>query len=616
MPSTDTTSPQPQADASTPNAAWHAVLCVEGVRTSDRREFTPGSLKWRALPLPLMMQLQTAERHQGSVVVGRIDRIERIDNEIHGWGTFDLGSENGREAHRLVSEQILRGVSIDAELLEIDREKLIGEDDEVALVVEEARIGAATIVSFQAFPQAVIALSDADIPESTPDGRPAAMNRKQDIAICMDECGDDDDCMKKCMEKKAKMAAEVSYGPWNFSSDDYTDNELLAASAGARSTEAFRGDSFLAHHEPSGALNRNGLIQAASQFTLVSAPPAALEHARSHLRNHFRDLNETPPKPLTQLALVAHADQPGPPAAWFVDPELKGPTPLTVARNGRIYGHAALWDACHTGYQSCMKPPRSRTNYSHFLVGAVFTSNCDCDTPTPTGPIVLSTTHADVYADTSSARRHYDNTGQAVADVAVGEDVFGIWVAGALRPGVSEAQIRALRGSSLSGDWRYIGGNMELISLLAVNTPGFPIPRVTAAVESGIQVALVAAGIDVETPTPEMFESGSNPADILAELKKEREEATSGESAPDDKPDTSDSADSSSTEDSDPAMDSASDDSSPNSTNDIGGGSEEPDSSESGDGNPPLLSNEEQTEAESPASSGLSASELLAQLKP
>ena len=84
----------------------------------------------------------------------------------------------------------------------------------------------------------------------------------------------------------------------------------------------------------------------------------------------------------------------------------------------------------------------------------------------------------------------------AVADVTVGEDEHGIWVAGALRPGTSPEVIRELRGAVLSGDWRDYEGNLELIGLLAVNVPGFPIPKVAARVAGGRTLALVAAGSD------------------------------------------------------------------------------------------------------------------------
>jgi hypothetical protein len=82
-----------------------------------------------------------------------------------------------------------------------------------------------------------------------------------------------------------------------------------------------------------------------------------------------------------------------------------------------------------------------------------------------------------------------------VADVTSGEDQFGIWVAGALRPGLAPARVRELRAAKLSGDWRRIGGQLRLVAFLAVNVPGFPVPRLRAEVNEGRQLSLVASGI-------------------------------------------------------------------------------------------------------------------------
>ena len=71
-----------------------------------------------------------------------------------------------------------------------------------------------------------------------------------------------------------------------------------------------------------------------------------------------------------------------------------------------------------------------------------------------------------------------------------GEDEYGIWVAGAVRPDATEEQIRKLRASSISGDWRNIGGQLELVAALCVNQPGFPL----AVVAHGRREALVAYG--------------------------------------------------------------------------------------------------------------------------
>jgi hypothetical protein len=55
--------------------------------------------------------------------------------------------------------------------------------------------------------------------------------------------------------------------------------------------------------------------------------------------------------------------------------------------------------------------------------------------------------------------------------------------------------VHELRASGkVSGDWRRIGGQLRLVGLLAVNVPGFPIPRPQARVASGAPLALLAAG--------------------------------------------------------------------------------------------------------------------------
>lgn len=205
--------------------------------------------------------------------------------------------------------------------------------------------------------------------------------------------------------------------------------------------------------------------------------------------------------------VLAHALTQAPDAAWFKDPQLPSPTALTITDDGRVYGHAALWTTCHIGRSDvCLTPPRSAADYSFFTTGATKVQGCDCE-EIPTGAITVGTGHAPMSNAGNAAAAHYDDTGTAVADVAAGEDSHGIWVAGALRPGATPEQVQALRGSALSGDWRAFGGNLELVALLAVNVPGFPVVR--GRVASGKQTALVAAGgrFAAVDPAQERFEA-------------------------------------------------------------------------------------------------------------
>lgn len=195
---------------------------------------------------------------------------------------------------------------------------------------------------------------------------------------------------------------------------------------------------------------------------------------------------------LTACAMVAGAIPIDPPIEWFNNPKLQGPTPLTVTDDGKVFGHIAAWHVDHIGMSFGTRPPRSRSNYSYFHTGVVRTAEGN---DIPVGQLTLAGGHAGLEASAEEAVRHYDDTASAVADVHAGEDAFGIWVAGSLRSSVSPEQIRALRASAPSGDWRPINGRLELVAVCQVNVPGFPLAR--ARVASGQVMALVAAGASV-----------------------------------------------------------------------------------------------------------------------
>jgi hypothetical protein len=136
-----------------------------------------------------------------------------------------------------------------------------------------------------------------------------------------------------------------------------------------------------------------------------------------------------------------------------------------------------------------VKPPRSASQYAYFRNGVLRTDEGDVQV----GQLTLAGGHASLSASAEEAIKHYDDTDSAVADVVAGEDQFGIYVAGALRPDVTPAQIRQFRASSPSGDWRPINGRLELVAVCNVNVPGFPIARAITA-SGGVPGALVAAG--------------------------------------------------------------------------------------------------------------------------
>jgi hypothetical protein len=189
-------------------------------------------------------------------------------------------------------------------------------------------------------------------------------------------------------------------------------------------------------------------------------------------------------------------------ADFFKNPMLEEKTPLIVDdETGHVYGHVATWDTCHIGKVPCVTPPHSAMDYGFFLHGEVLTDAG----PVPVGQITLGTGHASAELGIIGAMAHYDNTGSAVADVYCGEDDLGIWVSGRLRDGVTEKQIHELRAAAPSGDWRGVmvagSESLEMCGILAVNVPGFPIPRTRVSMSGERQISLVAAGI-VEPANP------------------------------------------------------------------------------------------------------------------
>jgi hypothetical protein len=197
----------------------------------------------------------------------------------------------------------------------------------------------------------------------------------------------------------------------------------------------------------------------------------------------------------TQIAVTAAAAPQGwaPPSDWFKSPQFEGPTPLTVTADGRIFGHAAIWGTCHVGYKDkCVQPPRSNSGYQYFNTGTVL---CADGKKASVGRLTAGTGHAAMEFGAQPAVSHYDDNGWAAGYIHASEDEWGITYAGAVAPTANTDQIVALRAGAVSGDWRTIGFGLEFVGLLAVNMPGFPIPRTQSGFVASAQTSLVAAGV-------------------------------------------------------------------------------------------------------------------------
>lgn len=345
------------------------IVVPEGVSSGDKRHFQKGSLGIRSLPLPLLWQPLTGEGHDGSPIVGRIDAVERTSAGLgNAYGVFDTGPY-GREAQRLVENNMLRWVSVDLDKFEVD-EEMSERDPDGKMNIKKGRMMAATLVAKPAFQECTLEL--------------LPVTEETEIPAMPDE------------------------------------SATLTASAG-----------------------------------IAASIPVE------------------------------------PPEVWFNQPVLNGPSPIRVTDEGQVFGHIATWSTSHVGLPGSTKPPRSATDYAYFHTGMIRTNS---GKDVKVGQLTLAGGHADLGKDAVAAAKHYDDTASAVADVHAGEDRFGIWVAGALRPGVTPEQVRTFRASAPSGDWRFIPGvGLEMIAVCQVNVPGFPVPQ-QALAASGQPNALVAAG--------------------------------------------------------------------------------------------------------------------------
>lgn len=191
-------------------------------------------------------------------------------------------------------------------------------------------------------------------------------------------------------------------------------------------------------------------------------------------------------------------------AESFGDPGLSEPTPVTVTEHGRVFGHLALWDSCHVGQPGrCVAPPRSESSYASFHQSTIHTK----DGMLAVGRLTVGGGHAGARAGVRAAAEHYDQTGSCWAFVRAGEDEHGIWVAGEINRDCAAEKVREAASAPLSGDWRRVGGGMELVAALSVSTPGFPVRREYVA--GGEEMSLVAAA-EVKAPdvpvTPEALQ--------------------------------------------------------------------------------------------------------------
>jgi hypothetical protein len=466
------------------------VVVIEGTDTSDGRFLTPGSLSPRALPLSVLAQ--PASPHGGdepgaAVVIGRIDTLTRTPGpemtsrrtgQPFPEGTFIWSGEGSIDgAHPvadLVRRRYLRGVSVD--LCGMDFE-VVGEEGFAPdpanprrqVITHAAEIAAVTLVPIPAFGDAYVELADEDtVPEPITAGElPEGLMASAVPAWRSAELGD---AVVAAVPAAKRDKAEEE-------GDTYpgTDRYPISTREMARNAIRLHGNSDIPAEKVKAWLIRR--LKAKGWGDLLPDDWQSGSHGITR-----------------EEALTATGVSRRPPLSWFTDPGLDCETPITIEDDGHVYGHIAVWSRAHIGYggQPIYAQP-SRCDYAFFNTGAVRCVDNDGNTRiAAVGHLTIGDDHADTMWSLSRTKRHYADATCAWADVAAGDDKWGIWVNGITKPGISEETITFALAHPPSIDERPIDGHLELVAAHCVNTPGIPVPR--ARVASGEVMALVAAG--------------------------------------------------------------------------------------------------------------------------
>lgn len=508
---------------------WSGLIMIEGEMTGDGRLFEEGSVRWVDPPFSLKLSHEL-----DAPVIGNVTSITREGNKIFARGGIDETTEDGQEALRRLDDSehpaFASGVSIEIDEMEaevrvapetmqdMDQPPETAEDgklvvwkmgaDQELLVVTDARIRALALSTVAAFVDAKIKLTgvkaavtaamakiyqivdDLRMPADEDDSMGGMMVGRMDMDWdemaardrVFDEITNDDGSFDAIAAAEAFAWVDPDGDPADAESyqlgfTDVGDDGLVIVPEGVQSLP-LRSEELL--------VDRSDLERAAVQDRICGL--------YATVRSVHSDFPSCPYEP--EEAIISGGGVTYP-AALFEDPRLEGPTGIRVTEvDGvrHVTGHLALWETCHTAFDGhCVMPPASKTDYNRFHLHSVNTDRG----PLAVGKITVDTTHARRQATAHETIRHYEDTGIQAATIRVGEDSWGIWAAGVIPAHVPEEQAQVLMdGAPLSGDWRWDAStkNLELRGVLAVNIPGFPVPRYAMAA-SGLP-ASVQVGYD------------------------------------------------------------------------------------------------------------------------
>lgn len=238
---------------------------------------------------------------------------------------------------------------------------------------------------------------------------------------------------------------------------------------------------------------------------LTATPFPGFPTATIELGDPAAATTAAPAMPIAAGARAAFVPAPMyPPRPWFEMPEPQLGSdllveqddgglavPLTITDELQVFGHVARDGQCHASFLSeCVTPPEGCALASWRGPEVV----CEDGTRIAAGPLIAGMDHPVLTMRCPEAQDAYAHNGSMWAQVTMHNGQFGTWFCGSLLPDVTELQVRVLRGSVISGDWRQPDGEpMDLIAALAVPIGGFGITRQAIAASGLLADGAIAA---------------------------------------------------------------------------------------------------------------------------
>lgn len=486
----------------------HGVLAPENVASGDGRGFNEGAMTRRSpLRLPFMWQMAQQSGHDGSVLVGSVDRLMRKDGLIHWEGELLPDDENAEKLVAVLAHFGRLGVSVDGDAGHLDDAR---SESEGMVWYDAVRAAGLTACYIPAFQEAYVALG----PHPTmPDDADVETDDVMVAGARMDSFRRGPGWVTDPVPTKRIHSYWTKPGEpgfikigWGTPGDFTRCTALVGEKILENSPDKAR---FIKrtcaewHHDALGYWP--GDLDMPGNKT--SAEARAEREARASAEsNESIEMDEDG---LGWEAVLTASGFARPPLAYFSRHD--STEALVIEEpdaNGfrRTYGYAGEFGVCHVGYGGeCVEIP-SEDGFPDFHLGRTKTDEGYIST----GVITYKVDHRDAKTilSESAEQAHFDNIAHAWAAVRLGVDERGVWFSGVVLPHVDEDDVTLIEATGqVSGEW--LGGKMR--GLQAVNIPGFPVHRSSAEFDADGNVLALAASAfgtgDCEPSREEKFEA-------------------------------------------------------------------------------------------------------------